>query len=142
MFQGASVNLSSSCLYFPPAPIKKRVISSKNWSCYGFCSELQPAKELVYCMCHCSHPGGSLRGGENYSESWAVCIRPDSIKIAGCLNADEFMKDIYLFFKLHWVLRNVPVSLEWLAFTSSSENNIVFFIYTCMRTNTTFENHF
>lgn len=41
---------------------------------------------------------GEVLRGENYSVCWLVCIRRDSMKITGCLDAGQFMNDIHYYF--------------------------------------------
>lgn len=139
-----------------PLPPSKQVINSKNWSWYGFCSEIQPARELLYYMSHCktswekSYQGitvlqeslkdilGEVLPGENYCVQWPVCARLDSVKITGCFDADEFMKDLHYYFSnnIEFLETYLIVSLEQVVCTfSSSENKtvlpmwIVFFIH-------------
>lgn len=99
-----------------PLPPSKQVINSKNWSWYGFCSEIQPARELLYYMSHCktswekSYQGitvlqeslkdilGEVLPGENYCVQWPVAQGLTQWKLQAALMADEFMKDLHYYF--------------------------------------------
>lgn len=81
---------------------------------------------------------GEVLPGENYCVQWPVCARPDSVKITGCFDADEFMKDPHYYFSnnIEFLEMYLIVSLEQVVCTfSSSENKtvllmeIVFFIH-------------
>ena len=81
---------------------------------------------------------GEVLPGENYCVQWPVCARPDSVKITGCFDADEFMKDPHYYFSnnIEFLETYLIVFLEQVVCTfSSSENKtvllmeIVFFIH-------------
>lgn len=73
---------------------------------------------------------GEVLQGENYSVCWPACIRHDSMKITGCLDADKFMKGTHYYFSnyIGFLEMYLTVCLEWAVFTFSSSGNKPFLL--------------
>ena len=73
---------------------------------------------------------GEVLPGEGYSVCWPGCMRHDSVKIAGCLDAAQFMKDIHYYFSnyIGFLEMYLIVFLEWVVFTFSSLENRIFLL--------------